>query len=383
MHIFQVLESSTNSAVPRNQTWRRNLYEPLLELGHEVTLFSSENGRKAMQKKNAKLRTGFGEELLDGFKKAIAAKPIDLFFAYLMDGMIDPEFLAEIHTFGVPMVNFSCNNIHQFDLVDGLSPFFDLNLYAEKEAGIKFERLRTSGLWWPMASNPKYFYPMNLPRDVDVSFVGANYALRADYIRFLLENHIDVQVFGPNWLLDPNQSWKTPIREHYYQIRKFLAIEPGERKAEEIRQEYYLKHRALNQQYLPYLHLPICDDELIALYSRSKISLGFLEVFEDHDPGKPVHRHLHLREFEAPMCGALYCTGYSEELAEMFEPEKEILTYHSKEELLDKIRYYAIHPRIGEKIRQAGRKRALAEHTYQQRYQTLFKVMRLGIHAKS
>ena len=383
MHIFQVLESSSNSSIPQNQTWRRNLYEPLLELGHEVTLFSSESGRQAMQKKNSLQREAFGEDLLRKFKETIAKKPIDLFFAYLMDGMIEPAILAEIHHHGVPMVNFSCNNIHQFDLVDGISPYFDLNLYAEKEAGIKFERLRTAGLWWPMASNPHYFFPLNVPRNVDASFVGANYAVRADYIRYLLEHHINIQVFGPNWLLDPNQPWKTSLRQGYYEIRKFSAMDPENRKIEEMRQENYLKHVALNRQYLSFLHSPISDEALIALYSRSKISLGFLEVYEDHNPAKPIRHHLHLREFEAPMCGALYCTGYSEELAEMFEPENEILTYHSKEELLDKVKYYTAHPHAGDKIRLAGRKRALAEHTYQHRFQTLFKEMKIKAHAKS
>ena len=32
MHIFQVLEKSTNAAVLGNQTWYRNLYEPLAEM---------------------------------------------------------------------------------------------------------------------------------------------------------------------------------------------------------------------------------------------------------------------------------------------------------------------------------------------------------------
>ena len=103
---------------------------------------------------------------------------------------------------------------------------------------------------------------------------------------------------------------------------------------------------------------PVSDEALIALYSRSHVSLGFLEVYDQHDPSRTVKRHLHLREFEAPMSGALYCTGYTDELAEMFEPDKEVVVYRNQYELLDKVRYYLDHPRQAERMRQSGDQRA-------------------------
>ncbi|MBI9051228.1 MAG: glycosyltransferase [Anaerolineaceae bacterium] len=381
MRIFQVLENSTNQSIQQNLTWFRNLYEPLVEMGHDIVHFPAELGRQALRKKDSRLREKFGEQLLSAFHTANKEQHFDLFFAYLMDGMIDTDILAEIHRSGVPMVNFSCNNIHQFDLVDEISPYFDLNLYAEKDAAIKFERIRAKAMWWPMASNPVYFHPVETPLDVDVSFVGANYALRAEYIYHLLDSQIDVQVFGPRWILDANQSWKTPTRHIYYALRSIVASDISVKKSADARLRDYLRHVALNQQFSEYLHDPISDDGLIRLYSRSQISLGFLEVYEGHDPGRKVHRHMHLREFEAPMCGALYCTGYSDELAEMFEPDKEVLTYRSKEEMLDKVRFYLANPKAADRIRQAGLKRALSEHTYQKRFQTLFTKMKLVPHA--
>jgi spore maturation protein CgeB len=77
------------------------------------------------------------------------------------------------------------------------------------------------------------------------------------------------------------------------------------------------------------------------------------------------------------MSGALYCTGYMDELAEHFEPDKEVLIYRNQDELLDKVRHYLAHPEEAERIRQAGHARALRDHTYQHRFQSLFRTIGL------
>jgi spore maturation protein CgeB len=77
------------------------------------------------------------------------------------------------------------------------------------------------------------------------------------------------------------------------------------------------------------------------------------------------------------MCGALLCTGFTDELADMFEPDREILVYRNQYELLDKVRFYLNHPAEAEIIRKAGRARALADHTYQNRFKTLFAQLKL------
>lgn len=72
------------------------------------------------------------------------------------------------------------------------------------------------------------------------------------------------------------------------------------------------------------------------------------------------------------MCGALYFTNYSDELAEHYKVDKEVIIYRNEHELLDKIQYYLNHQDEAEKVRQAGYKRALGCHTYQKRFEDLF-----------
>lgn len=372
MRIFQVLEDSANGAVAGNQTWYRNLHEPLVELGHEVHLMSVTEGRLAMERGDAAARTRFSEKMVETFHREHARRPFALFWSYLMEGMVDPEALAEIRAVGVPTCNFSCNNAHQFHLAGGLAKYFDYNLHAEKDAARKFRAAGVNPLWWPMASNPRYFKPMDKERTVQASFVGANYGLRARYVAHLLDNGIDVQAFGPGWLWGASSAWRAQAKRLKYAL---LALAAQSAEARAFASAHLADHdfrRRVALEFPDNVHRPVSDEKLIALYSESLISLGFLEVYDHHDPSRPVTQHLHLREFEAPMCGALYCTGYMDELAEMFEPDKEVLTYRNQHELLDKVRYYLAHPQDADRIREAGHQRALRDHTYQRRFQQLF-----------
>jgi spore maturation protein CgeB len=376
LRIFQVLGGSANIILPHNRTWMRNLYEPLVELGHDVVLFPFD-WRQILRRNSVCARAIFSQRLLETFRRESAKKPFDLFFAYLMDGMVEPDAIDEIRKSGVLTCNFSCNNAHQFHLVDELAPHFDFNLHSEREACSKFLAIGAKPLWWPLASNPKYFKPLDVPRTIAVSFVGMNYALRAKYIAHLLQHGIDVHAYGPAWRFGSRSKWRSVVRRYLLAMQALAASSPeAQARASALLAEHDFR-RLLSARFPKNMHDPVSDEELIALYSRSNISLGFLEVYDQHDPSRVITRHLHLREFEAPMSGALYCTGYIDELAEFFEPDKEVIIYRNEDELLEKVRFYLSHPDEAERIRVAGRSRALRDHTYQRRFQSLFQELGL------
>ncbi|MGH2416578.1 MAG: glycosyltransferase family protein, partial [Microcystaceae cyanobacterium] len=121
-----------------------------------------------------------------------------------------------------------------------------------------------------------------------------------------------------------------------------------------------------------YCGLPLCDEEYIKMYSRSKISLGFTTVAHLSKEGEQPIKQVRLRDFEATMSGAFYIVEYFEELTEFFEPDKEIICFSSPEELVDKVRYYLKHESERECIRQAGMQRARREHTWHKRFEKVF-----------
>jgi spore maturation protein CgeB len=377
MRIFQVFESTANIAIQGNHTWYRNFFEPLVEMGHDVFFFSAEEGRRARERNDASARFAFSEKLLNVYQREHLKKPFDLFFSYIADGMLEPGIISHIKKYGVPTCNFSCNNTHQFYLVKNISKFFDYNLHSERDAREKFLSVGANPLWWPMASNPKYFKPYKLIRTIPVSFSGANYALRARYVSYLLDNGVDVHVYGPTWCYGARTPFRALAKRYIYMTKALIAHEYDTQARFSALLAENDFNRRLYAHYPNNLHPPISDEELIALYSRSHISLGFLEVHENHDSSKNVRRHLHLREFEAPMCGALHCTGYMDELTELFEPDKEMIVYRNEAEMLDKIIFYLSNPNLADAIRTAGHRRAISDHTSQSRFKSLFTTLGL------
>jgi spore maturation protein CgeB len=116
------------------------------------------------------------------------------------------------------------------------------------------------------------------------------------------------------------------------------------------------------------------DDDLVRIYNRAKIALGF-GVQPTADFGTRPTFQVRLRDFEAPMCGTFYLTEHQEELAEFFEIGREIETFRSQDELLDKARFYLAHDEPRERIRRAGHARALRDHTWQNRMTAVLKAL--------
>lgn len=374
MNIVLVYSPAGNDAVKGSMTWFMNLYEPLIELGHEVTeirldLLSVQWGLK---KHSLRFKNRFSEYLLNKIDSLNERSPIDLCFCYLMNENVHVDAILSLKKYGFPLVNFSCNNIHQFSLVDKISVAFDLNLYAEKEAKVFFDSLGVSSFWFPMAANPKYYRRKNLPFTRDVGFVGSEYANRAYYIHALLTEGINTEVYGPRWI--KSQKLLSLVFKSLnmmfnpdFNLRSAYAAE--------LHKHYYVN--SLVNSYEGSFYRPVTDEHMVDIYNTSRIMLGFLEVFPEHDSSRVPLYHVHLREFEAPMMGALYATNYSEELVEFYEPDKEIILFKNAFEMTDKIKFYLKNENLANDIRIAGWRRANSEHTYHARFESLFKKLSL------
>lgn len=82
------------------------------------------------------------------------------------------------------------------------------------------------------------------------------------------------------------------------------------------------------------------------------------------------------RVFDVPACGAFLLTDYRAQMEALFEPGREMIAYSDPDEIEDLVRYYLNHPDERKTIVRAGRRRALAQHTYAARVKELFSVMK-------
>ena len=124
--------------------------------------------------------------------------------------MVYPETIDLIRQSGVPTVNFSCNNVHQFDLVRDIAPRFDVCVVPEQAALADFKAVGARPVRIQLAANPRVYRPLPEPRIYDVTFVGQRYADRADFLDHLVPHGVGVRAWGAGWQPASDSTWRMP-----------------------------------------------------------------------------------------------------------------------------------------------------------------------------
>jgi spore maturation protein CgeB len=340
----------------RSNIWRNNLLLPLRDLGHDVVEFDYDltatfRNLDATSPKQAAFiqenRPKVSAELLRQIKAAHAVQPFDLFFSYFYDSCVLPETIDAIRGLGIKTVNWYCNGSYQLELVREISPHYDFCLVPEKFRLADYRAMGARPIYCQEAANPAIYKPEDVPVEFDVTFVGQAYGERPLLIRYLREHGIAVHLWG--------HGWKTPDA-------RFLPKESYE--AISAIPEYLRSD-------------PLPDEELVKMYSRSKINLGFSTCGSTHLLEQRILQ-VRLRDFEVPMSGGFYLVERMEELGEFFELGREVACYRDRAELLKKIRHYLAFPAEREKVRVAGHARAVRDHSWQSRFTAAFAEMGLG-----
>jgi spore maturation protein CgeB len=107
---------------------------------------------------------------------------------------------------------------------------------------------------------------------------------------------------------------------------------------------------------------PVWGEALHRLLGQAKIVLNITRTdFHGAETG------INLRIFEALAAGCFLLTDHCDELAELFAIGKEIETYRSAAELVEKVRYYLAHPEERNRIARDGHAAFRAAHTWNHR----------------
>ena len=201
----------------------------------------------------------------------------------------------------------------------------------------------------------------HIEKKYNVTFIGGitpDHSKRAEILAYLIENDIDLKVFGYfyeppdvgtwNFLKQAGKYISNPnnIRGAFNAFRHIYMQTDYQRDIEIIKKTHYG---------------PVFGMEMYRALAASRISLNIhIDVAGDHAGN--------IRLFETTGVGTCLLTEHSENIADLFEPGKEILTYSSKEELLDIIYKMLNQNDKIEVIAKAGQDRTLKDHTIEKMF---------------
>lgn len=300
-----------------------NTLKPLQELGKvfDFELTKITHQKSWYTKKEKEIRN---QDMLNFVEKVTSENKIDVIVCYLSGHSTTPKILEKIKSYGIPMVNEALDDERKFVSrrgKDGLRrglrdvcKYFDLSLTTSKSALIKYIVEGGNPMYKDYAGNEKIYKKLDLPKEYDVGFIGASYGIRGEYVKYLQENGFNVFAKGNGW------------------ENGFAS-----------------------------------NEEMIEVFNKSKIVLGFATVGKNDDIFI-----LKGRDFEVPLTGSFYLTSYHKELEEYFEIGKDIGVYSSKSDLLEKVKYYLENEDERETIAQNCYKKCLEKYTAKVSYEKVF-----------
>jgi hypothetical protein len=275
------------------------------------------------------VRRANDSSLLSQIKIAKKNGDIDLLIGQMWAHRVSKEALILVQSMGIPVINISMDDRlplnwssnHNIRLgAVGLAQGTNLVLTTSPETCLWFGLEGCPAIFWSLASSKDVFTPKNnMTRDIDVLFIGNKYGIRGKIIDYLKKNKIKVQCYGSGW---SNGHISAP--------------------------------------------------EMAALSKRSKIILGVGAIGHSSD----VYT-LKLRDFDAPMSGALYITQRNPDLLNFFSEGNEIECYSTFKEALNKINYYLENSFEREKIANKGLEKCLSSYTWEGHLKKTFR--KLGL----
>lgn len=280
------------------------------------------------------LRDQLMQEFLSIVDKADKKHPVNLCFFYADSAYIAPTLLDALAQRGIWSVVMGLDDKHRFYERDGygmrvgqvtLAPHADL-MWTTWRIGADIFLAAGGRPWYaPPAADPNFYQPIDCERDLEMVFIGQSYGARADLVRFLIHHGFHVSAFGAGW---PSGY--------------------------------------------------ISQEEMVRLYSRAQVVLGVGGV-----QSMEGVQHLKGRDFEVPMCGALYLTSYNPELCDWFNIGQEVLCYSSPENCAEVLHWVLRQPGRQAEIRKAALKRSLSEHTWKKRLQQMFSILGNNTYGKT
>lgn len=207
----------------------------------------------------------------------------------------------------------------------------------------------------PQGCNHFVYKPLNLPKIYEVSFVGRPHGNRKQVIERIRKADIDVRCWGEGW--PTGHIPQEDMLKVFSQSKINLNLTKSSGIVWKEIASIFLK-----KSY---------DNSLRISHPKYWVNnfKSFLGTFREQLKG---------RTFEIPGCGGFMLTGWADNLDKYYEIGKEIVVFRNTKDLIKKINYYLEHDEERERITKAGYERTLKDHTYEKRFNEIFKAIGLS-----
>lgn len=325
-------EVHTFAFVPRI-SWHASLLPDLRELGpvtefdyaalgYDWFEFYRQDARAARRRREMNARA------LAALQDAQAKRHIDWMFVYASGLEVHVDFLRAVtEELGIPVVNMCLDDKQSWTgpMLDGqrpgqvdIGPACDVSWTSARVACEWYLVEGARPICLPEGYDASLFRPLDLARDIPVSFIGGAYGFRPSVVRHLSRRGVPLQVFGEGW-----------------------------------------HTRSLT------------PEEQVGVINRSVVNLGMGGIVNSESI-----TNLKGRDFEIPGTGGgVYLTSFNPDLAQHFDVGREILCYRNREEMVELIRHTLKHPEDSREMARRARERSLREHRWLHRYRRVLEIL--------
>ena len=264
--------------------------------------------------------------LITEFDKFYCDTSSILIFIYASDFSISPESIEYLKRKNTLVISFCWDDLLYYSGitkrqpvgVKQLSQSVDFNLTMSPEALPRYAATNSACFFWKSSAISKECKPLsssNLDQKDNfyVLFIGSKYGWRESFINTIKKSGIKVICFGKGWGSEP-----------------------------------------------------LSNENMVKEIKKAPVTLGFSNVGYTN-----CITTIKGRDFEVPTWGGLYLTQYSPGLDFYYEDGKDILTYKTIQDCLDKICFIKENPKEALQIRQSGYKKANMYSTWPSRFNYL------------
>lgn len=210
-------------------------------------------------------------------------------------------------------------------------------------------------------------YLDNTKREIDISFTGSVFLgggyhdRRLKYIEAILRAGIDISVFA-----NIESGSKNLIKQLFYKTNALsdkLKLAGLVNKIPVFRKysHYYNKPiPSYSKRFLHSVQKPVFGKDMYQVIANSKISFNIHGDIANQCAGN-------VRMFEVTGLGACLITDYKNNINDLFIVDKEIVTYNSVDECIEKIKWLMDNEDKCQEIAKAGQLRTLKDHTLEKR----------------